>query len=190
MKSRLLSWKSIVLYVAGVVGGALIYLAPVIEKDYSLSLSAPDFSSAHDSGAQSCMDESVYLVKKFHSDDDKYAALQKGATVSFLATEEAKKAYGREVTFIKNIVAVPGDRIKIEGENVFINGELFSKRSPFMMYQVAQNGFAYLLEDKEYTLAENEFFAMGTNEEHSFDSRFWGPVKVENLVGSVFWKGF
>lgn len=68
-------------------------------------------------------------------------------------------------TFVKRLVAVPGDTLKFDGDNFYVNDNA--------VFNLSENNYICQLGDPEYshTLDENEFFAMGDNALASFDSR-------------------
>jgi len=89
--------------------------------------------------------------------------------------------------FIKRVVGVPGDRIHIEGEKVFINGTRYEDEHG---YYSAQSGVSASLTRKEefgpVTVPEDHLFVMGDNRYHSYDSRFWGFVPIDSVKGEAF----
>lgn len=112
------------------------------------------------------------------------------------------------VNYIKRIVGLPGDRIVYRDKNLYINGELM-EQGPATSYTVQQNGevlyeaariterlygveHAILLSPRpdhspdEYRVPAGHYFVMGDNRDHSNDSRYWGYVPEENLVGKAF----
>ena len=83
--------------------------------------------------------------------------------------------------FIKRVVAVGGDRVKIEDNHAIVNG----KRQ--------KDGFARLSPctdvcnlPKEITIPPGRFFMMGDNRGESDDSRDWGPVPKKWVIGQAF----
>jgi signal peptidase I len=85
--------------------------------------------------------------------------------------------------FIKRIVAVPGDRIRIQAGRVVINGKL--QKEPFLPRNFVGACEVCSL-PKEITIPPDHFFMMGDNREHSADSRYWGPVPRDQLIGQAF----
>lgn len=80
------------------------------------------------------------------------------------------------VRYIKRIIGVPGDTIQYSMDNVTLNGVVYYER-----------GYA-TLEGKdihEVTLAEGEYFVMGDNHDFSLDSRSFGPIKEESIIGTM-----
>jgi signal peptidase I len=83
--------------------------------------------------------------------------------------------------FIKRIIGLPNETVKIDAGKVSIfdekhpNGELLDE-------QYLKNLSYETLSEK---LGENEYFAMGDNRSNSLDSRIWGPLPKENIVGRV-----
>lgn len=77
--------------------------------------------------------------------------------------------------YIKRIVGLPSDRVKLESGAVFINGQKIAE--PYLDEE------AQTLGDANLTLEENRYFVMGDNRYHSFDSRSWGPLDKEKIVG-------
>jgi signal peptidase I len=102
--------------------------------------------------------------------------------------------------YIKRLAGLPGDQLRIDSPFLYINGKkaegygferVMSARPPYRGYAP---GHEYLAKsDQTYTVPRDGYFAMGDNSYNSFDSRYWGPVPVENLVGRglfVYWPFF
>ncbi len=89
--------------------------------------------------------------------------------------------------FIKRIIGVPGDTITIDGNVVTITNEAHPGGlvldEPYI-HSMAPNTF--LTE----TLGDREYFVMGDNRDRSSDSRVWGILQRENIVGRAFLRLF
>ena len=83
--------------------------------------------------------------------------------------------------FIKRVVAVCGDRLKVLGGRVYLNGK--PQREPFIRPDDAC-GICNL--KKEITIPPGYFFMMGDNRGQSADSREWGPVPKRYIIGQAF----
>jgi signal peptidase I len=86
-----------------------------------------------------------------------------------------------DTNFIKRVVAVGGDRIKVLGGAVYLNGK--RQKEPF----------ARLSSDcqicnlpQEITIPKGYFFMMGDNRGESADSREWGPIPKKWMIGKAF----
>lgn len=87
-------------------------------------------------------------------------------------------------TFIKRIVAGPGDTLSVKGGLPVVNGVVQQPDG----YEIRPCGAAGSGCDlpKEITIPEGHFFMMGDNRGQSDDSRFWGPLPEEWLIGKAF----
>lgn len=85
--------------------------------------------------------------------------------------------------YIKRVIALPGETIKIENNTIYINGEILQEN-------YAQAGGSVSFDDPNYslevTLGEDEYFVIGDNRSHSSDSRSWGPLPKQNIIGRAF----
>jgi signal peptidase I len=86
---------------------------------------------------------------------------------------------GAGQTFVKRLIGLPGDRLVYRNGVLRVNGERVEE--PYV--QPARQG------GKEITgtqVPPDHYFMMGDNRTQSCDSREWGPVPRENLIGPVF----
>jgi signal peptidase I len=86
-----------------------------------------------------------------------------------------------DVNFIKRVVAGPGDRIAIRNGRVILNGKPQKER----YVRPCQGGEACDF-PKPITIPPDHYFMMGDNRGSSDDSRFWGPVPKDWVIGDAF----
>ena len=99
--------------------------------------------------------------------------------------------------YIKRLAVLPNDKLRIDPPFLYINGKkaqgygferVMSARPPYRGYSPGRDLLSK--PDQTYTVPSEGYFAMGDNSYNSFDSRYWGPVPLENLVGRglfVYW---
>lgn len=112
-------------------------------------------------------------------------------------------------TFVKRVIGVPGDRIRIVNKQVYLNGKplnepykyhktdyIDSYRDNFpgepnvRLYEPAQEMLEHHVVNGEVVVPPNSYFAMGDNRDSSLDSRYWGFVPRENIIGKpliIYW---
>ena len=81
--------------------------------------------------------------------------------------------------FIKRIVSLPGDTLSIQGGRPVVNGQLAEEN-----FIEPCRGSACDL-PRQITIPADHFFLLGDNRGASDDSRFWGPVPRDYLIGKV-----
>jgi len=99
--------------------------------------------------------------------------------------------------YIKRLAGLPGDELRIDPPFLYIDGEkaagfgfarVMAAKPPYRGYALGRD---YLSDPKQsFAVPKDGYFAMGDNSYNSFDSRYWGPVPEENLVGRglfVYW---
>lgn len=82
----------------------------------------------------------------------------------------------KKEALIKRVIGLPGETISIKNGTVYINGMPFNE--PYIMEKPRQDFQPYLV-------PENTVFVMGDNRNDSFDSRFWGPLPIQNIIGKA-----
>lgn len=88
--------------------------------------------------------------------------------------------------YIKRIIGLPGETIKIERGEVFINDQRLTEPYLPASFQTLSGNF--LKEGQAYTVSEGQYFVLGDNRNHSSDSREWGPVALEKIIGRAWFR--
>lgn len=85
--------------------------------------------------------------------------------------------------FIKRVIGLPGERIKIDRGNIFIyndkNPQGLKLEEEYLSEELLTKG------DNDQEIKSDEYYMMGDNRGHSSDSRMWGPIKKVHVVGKV-----
>lgn len=105
-----------------------------------------------------------------------------GDIIVFQPPEELqRRGYGKDQAFIKRVIGLPGDTVSVSNGKVYLNGQPLPEdyiaeppNQPFPPVKVP----------------EDKFFVMGDNRNNSNDSRYWGFLPKENIIGRAtfrFW---
>jgi len=87
--------------------------------------------------------------------------------------------------FIKRIIGLPGETVEITDGKVFILESDGTKIQLKENYILSGKTKTYGGQELKVKLSKDEYFVMGDNRDFSFDSRVWGPVKKDFIIGRV-----
>jgi signal peptidase I len=105
---------------------------------------------------------------------------QRGDIVVFSPTDELKKQNFKDA-FIKRLIGVPGDKVEVKGERVYVNDQPLQEN--------------YIEEKPNYSFGPvivppNQYLVLGDNRNNSYDSHYWGYVPRDRIIGRAvvrFW---
>lgn len=109
----------------------------------------------------------------------KLQKLKLGDVIVFKAPPEPDK------DFIKRVIGIPGDTVLLRDGGVYLNGNLLDE-SKYLSPSIRTSGGSFLKEGEEITVGPDEYFVMGDNRPESSDSREWGFVPKDNIIGLSF----
>ena len=132
-----------------------------------------------------------------------YTPLKRGDIIVFKYPVDVRQ------TFVKRVIAIPGDRIRLINKDVYLNGKLLKEpykynKTPYVdsyrdnfpsdpNTRVDDRALEMLdknVVDGEVVVPPDCYFAMGDNRDSSLDSRYWGFVPRANIVGKpliIYW---
>jgi signal peptidase I len=99
--------------------------------------------------------------------------------------------------YIKRLAGLPGDTLRIDSPMLYVNGKIPSSyglrrvmnaKAPYRGYGQGRDNLAR--PNSVFKVPQHTYFAMGDNSYNSYDSRYWGPVPQDDLVGRgliVYW---
>lgn len=105
---------------------------------------------------------------------------KRGDVVVFHSPQDEK------VDFIKRIIGIPGDMIKVVGGYAYLNGVKLQEEYINDPGQVLAGKF--MTESTVVDVPAGQYFVMGDNRLHSSDSREWGLVTTNEIVGRAFFR--
>ncbi len=96
----------------------------------------------------------------------------------------------KEVFFIKRLVGLPGERIRIDQGRVYTDGRLLANEDGIpssLVYTEASSlvSSSAKRDGDTFVVGPDEYFVLGDNSANSFDSRYWGGVPVSAIYGKV-----
>lgn len=106
---------------------------------------------------------------------------KRGDVIVFIYPEDKKK------DFIKRLVGLPKDTIEIKSGTIYVNNEPLLDPA-FRRYYYNRGDIAK--EGEKIVVPENSFFVLGDNSGSSKDSRYWGFVPEDNILGKaivIYW---
>ena len=112
--------------------------------------------------------------------------------------------------FVKRVIGVPGDRVRLINKQVYVNG--LAMTEPYVVHKIGDHNvfrdefprlnlpygieaawwlqMQKLVEDGQLIVPSGNYFVMGGNRDDSSDSRYWGFVPQENIIGRplvIYW---
>jgi signal peptidase I len=113
----------------------------------------------------------------------RFGHLQRGDVIVFKAPPNQEKDY------IKRVIGLPGEKVKLQDGFVYVNGQKLDE-SAYLAPDVKTYPENFMQEGQEVTVPENNYFVLGDNRANSSDSRDWGFVTPDKLIGIsslVYW---
>lgn len=135
--------------------------------------------------------------------------IARGMIVTFSGPYEINKGMEPK-NLVKRVIALPGDTLRVDRDKLYINGKeinepyrVFKDRPPMDIFPPDneyrwhpefplqfRNSIVDTPNGQAFLVPQGYYFCMGDNRNHSFDSRSWGPVPEQYIIGKpwrVYW---
>jgi signal peptidase I len=108
-----------------------------------------------------------------------YKELKRGDVIVF------KFPQNPDVAYVKRLIGLPGDHLEMIGRTLYINDKPLTEK--YTQYIDAGSAYEHF---GPYDIPEGQYFAMGDNRDNSQDSRYWGTVPRDHIIGKalvIYW---
>jgi signal peptidase I len=193
------------------IGSAQSLLATVVIAVFVITFVIQAFQIPTESMEDTLLVGDYLLVDKLHYGGEfgapiiPYQRIRHGDIIVFHYPVEPEKH------FVKRVIGMPGDRVRLINQQVYVNGtamresyavhkigdhQVFRDEFPRLNIPVAGLEGKWwlqmqkLVEDGQLIVPEKNYFVMGDNRDDSSDSRYWGFVPEENVIGRpliIYW---
>ncbi len=141
---------------------------------------------------------SIYIAQRYTIFiDQQWVVTSTGHKIYITDSWDKNVSYGNLVAFrakgleplfengfpvAKYVVGMPGDKIKVENGNVYVNGKHVGVISESLLKKIGKDPKEY---EKQYVVKEGAYFCMGSNP-RSYDSRYWGMVYEQQVIARAY----
>lgn len=164
------SSKIILLFISGFIGGSVI-LSGVIAIGIRQFIAEARYIPSEAMKPTLQVNDRLIIDKLTY----RFREPARGDIIVFSPTETLKKQNFRDA-FIKRIIGIPGDRIEIAKGRVYLNEQLMNEN-----YIAKEDTYGNELEAQ--IIPPNSYIVLGDFRSNSYDSRYWGVVPRENIIG-------
>lgn len=106
-----------------------------------------------------------------------FASPKRGDVIVF------KDPQDTSLDFIKRVIGLPGDTVELVNGKVYVNQQQIQES--YIASTIVTTGNSFLPDNQEITVPANDYFVLGDNREVSSDSRSWGYVPKNEIIGRV-----
>lgn len=160
-RSEMREFLSLMMYVAGVILLAIVLNKFVIQK---VEVDGPSMNTTLKTGQQLLVEKVTYY----------FTDPKQGDIVVF-----TPPGYEDDTLYIKRVVGRPGDTVQVKDGYLYVNGEKYE--DPQWTEPILNAGVA----EDEVTVGEDEYFVVGDNRNNSSDSRDFGVVDKDRIMGKA-----
>ena len=173
-------WRIAIDWIVTVAGAIAIVLAikAWVVNPYRIPSSSmePTLHCARpDPGCEASLSDRVLANRFIYH----FRSPHRGEIIVFNTPEAAKRNCGAGGTFVKRLIGLPGETWEERNGYVYINGKRLNE--PYVQPRRRDSET-----HEPVKIPPNMYFMMGDNRSSSCDSRVWGPVGKDNLIGDVF----
>lgn len=126
------------------------------------------------------------MIPNFHDGDyiitnklaKNFSTLQRGEVIILHNPRNSDQV------FIKRAIGLPGEKIRILDGQVYINGNPITE--PYLPNNLRTSAGSFLSEGEEITVPNDQYFVIGDNRNGSSDSREWGTVQFDLIIGQAW----
>lgn len=112
-----------------------------------------------------------------------FSSPQRGDVIVFRAPPSEPCAED-ECEYIKRIIGLPGDKVRVEGGKVYLNEKMLNE--PYLALGTVVDQGSFNREGVDEVVPSGQYLAFGDNRQHSRDGREFGPINKDAIVGKAF----